>query len=73
VYLSYDYIRVYSKYGYYITGVKPVPTLTVPPYNQLILQTRVPLQALPPSKVPPLLQKVPSNLPTKTLPMQKAQ
>ena len=24
IYLSYDYIRTYAKYGYYITGVKPV-------------------------------------------------
>jgi hypothetical protein len=73
VYLSYDYMRVYSKYGYYITGVKPVPTLTAPPYNELILRTKLPVQPVLPTKVPTLTPKIPSKLPTKTLPLQKAQ
>ena len=41
VYLSYDYIRAYAKYGYYITGVKPVSKLKLPPLNKLILEPRI--------------------------------
>lgn len=41
VYLSYDYIRTYAKYGYYITGVKSVPKLQIVPLNKLILEPRV--------------------------------
>jgi hypothetical protein len=72
VYLSYDYMRVYSKYGYYITGVKPLPAFPAPPYNKLILQTRVPTlpPTAPPSKVPTTVQKAPPSVPTRPVPAQ---
>lgn len=40
LYLSYDYIRTYAKYGYYVTGVEPVLTTFRPMLRRGVLRRR---------------------------------
>jgi hypothetical protein len=40
VYLSYDYIRTYAKYGYVITDVEPLPLVLVQPMLRALPRMR---------------------------------